>query len=217
MNSAKKCAILKEIYRIHEQYIPSLSLACKIHCADCCTRNVTMTTMEGVDIVQNLAVNKRDDLFRRLTTELSKKRFHPEITVNGMAERCAKGEALPEEQLDPNWGKCPLLIDDQCSIYEFRPFECRSFVSTRICREGGYADMSAMTINVNNLFRQYIEHIDADAASGNLTDVLLSLQGGESTTLISNRPITVLMIDPEFKNQLEPIMESLNTIQVPVP
>jgi len=74
--------------------------------------------------------------------------------------------------------------------------------------------MSPLTININNLFRQYIEHIDADAFSGNLTDVLLHLQDQKSTSLIANRAVSVLMVEPEYQAQLDPIMKALNTIQV---
>ncbi len=214
MDNGRKQAILKEIYRIHEDTISDLDLACKIKCAECCTQNVTLTTLEGMVIDFSLTDETRDDFYRNLAIKADNRRFQPTITVNGMADLCAKGETLPEENLDPDWGKCPLLIDNQCSIYESRPFECRSFVSTLNCIENGFAEMSPLTININNLFRQYIEHIDADAASGNLTDVLLHQQGKESSLLISNRPISVLMIDPEFKDQLDPIMKALNTIQV---
>ncbi|MBT4268670.1 MAG: hypothetical protein HN580_05430 [Deltaproteobacteria bacterium] len=214
MDNDRKRAILKEMYRIHAATISDLDLACKIKCADCCTRNVTMTTLEGLEIDQNLSHEKRDDFYRSLASKADHRRFHPTITVNGMADKCAKGETLPEEHLDPDWGRCPLLIENQCSVYEFRPFECRSFVSTRNCRESGYADMSPLTININNLFRQYIEHIDADAFSGNLTDVLLHLQDQKSTSLIANRAVSVLMVEPEYQAQLDPIMKALNTIQV---
>ena len=214
MDNHRKQAILKEIYRIHEDTISDLVLACKIKCAECCTRNVTMTNLEGVVIDRALHDDIRDEFYRNLADKADNRRFQPTITVNEMADRCASGEPLPEEHLDPDWGKCPLLIDNQCSIYETRPFECRSFVSTRNCIENGSADMSPLTININNLFRQYIEHIDADATSGNLTDVLLCQQGKERTGLISNRPISVLMIDPEFKDRLDRIMKALNTIQV---
>jgi Fe-S-cluster containining protein len=212
MNNERKQAILKEIFKIHENAISELDLACKIKCAECCTRNVTMTSLEGMVIDQTLNDQTREKFYHHLSSKADSKRFQPAITVNEMADLCAKGETLPEEHLDPNWGKCPLLIDNQCSIYESRPFECRSFVSTRNCIKNGSADMPPLTININNLIRQYIEHIDADAASGNLTDVLLHQQGKESMPLISNRPISVLMIDPEFKDQLDPIMKALNTI-----
>ncbi|MBU2645588.1 hypothetical protein KKI24_12845 [bacterium] len=214
MNNDRKRAILQEIYRIHQDWISGQDLACTIRCADCCTRNVTMTSLEGLNIVQKLDDARRGQCLQRLSGETGNPRFSPKITVNGMAERCAKGEALPEENLDPGWGRCPLLVADQCSIYPDRPFECRALVSRKSCRASGFADMPPVTVAVNTLFRQYIEHIDADGTSGNLMDVLLQQLGKQSPGLIANRPITILMIDPAFKSELDPILETLNTIRV---
>jgi len=214
MDAATKCAILNEMYRIHETYISGLKPVCRIRCADCCTRNVTITTVEGTNIAGQLAGQLKHEVLQRLRAAKSEKRFRPLITVNGMADRCAAGEELPDEQLDPGAGPCPLLVDEQCLIYGMRPFECRSFVSRTVCREAGHADMTSATVNVNNLLRQYIEHIDADGASGNLSDVLLKCLDGDGDRLIRNRPISVLMIDPEHKALLESIMEKLNTIRV---
>lgn len=214
MDDGKKRAILLEMYRIHEEYISSFNLACKIRCADCCTCNVTMTTIEGFNIACNLDDEQRKSLTERLKAAETVKRFRPAITVNGMAERCANDEDLPDEQLDATAGSCPLLVDKVCSIYEFRPFECRSFVSRHTCGEHGFADMADEAVNVNNLFRQYIEHIDADGMSGNLIDVLLKQLDVTATELIENRSVSVLMIDPEHKERLDGIMEELNTIQI---
>lgn len=214
MNEETKRSILNEMYRIHEAYLSGLDLACKIRCADCCTRNVTMTTVEGLNIVENLDEAQRTDLQQRLEKSAGQDRFRPAITVNGMADLCSEGKELPDEQLDPGAGSCPLLIDGACSIYPYRPFECRAFVSQKVCRENGHADMSSLTVNVNNLFRQYIEHIDVNGMSGNLTDVLLQLLERSDADLIANRAISVLMIDPDHQDPLNEIMEKLNTIRV---
>jgi Fe-S-cluster containining protein len=214
MDNDQKQAILREMFRIHDTFTAGLNLACRERCADCCTRNVTITTLEGMNIIQNLSPEEQDGFLEQLKQSKDGKRFHPAITVNEMADQCADGRELPEEQLNPDWGSCPLLDDGRCSIYSHRPFECRAFVSERKCSESGFADMSPLTINVNNLFRQYIEHIDAGGMSGNLTDVLLNLLDESGTGLLSNRPISVLMIDPEHQQKLEGIMEELNTIRV---
>ncbi len=214
MDDGIKRAILNEMYRIHEEYVSGLNLACRKKCADCCTQNVTMSTIEAKNIIESLDDNQRIAVRDGLKQARGGDFFRPTITVNEMADRCASEEELPDEQLDPVAGSCPLLADEQCSIYPVRPFECRAFVSLRECRENGHADMSSLTVNVNNLFRQYIEHIDADGMSGNLTDVLMTLLGDEKAALIENRPISVLMIDPEHKDRLDDIMEKLNTIRV---
>lgn len=214
MNEGVKCAVLREMYRIHGDYMSSLNLSCRNRCADCCTRNVTLTTLEGSNIIHSLDEKQLSEVRTRLVAIAGTEGFRPSITVNGMADRCAAGGELPDEKLDAGLGSCPLLVEDQCSIYDVRPFECRAFVSQRVCRESGQAEMSALTINVNNLFRQYIEHIDADGQSGNLTDVLKYQLALETVELIPNRPISVLMIDPEHKGKLDEMMERLNTIRV---
>lgn len=214
MDEGVKCAVLREMYRIHEDYISNLNLSCRKGCADCCTRHVTMTTLEGLNMIRSLDQKRLSEVRIRLIAATGDPGFRPSITVNGMADRCAAGGELPDEKLDAGLGNCPLLVEDQCSIYDARPFECRAFVSRRVCRESGQAEMSALTINVNNLFRQYIEHIDADGQSGNLSDVLKHQLALETGRLISNRPISVLMIDPEHKAKLDDMLERLNTIRV---
>lgn len=214
MDERTRLAILKEIYRVHNEAISGLSLACQIRCADCCTRNVTMTRLEGLNIVRNLSEEQRKNMEELLRPLKDGQHFRPLLTVNGMADRCAAGEPLPDERLDPKSGSCPLLKDEVCSVYPFRPFECRSFVSLTVCRNIGHAEMSPLTVNTNNLIRQYIEHIDADGQSGNLTDVLLHLLGDTDVNLISNRSASVLMIDPVHRAPLNDLMEKLNTIRV---
>ncbi|MBW1709950.1 MAG: hypothetical protein JRJ73_08730, partial [Deltaproteobacteria bacterium] len=42
-----KIAVLDQICRIYDEFVAKLDIACEKYCADCCTRNVTMTTLEG--------------------------------------------------------------------------------------------------------------------------------------------------------------------------
>ncbi len=102
-------------------------------------------------------------------------------------------------------------------------------VSKRNCRETGYADMDPLVLTVNNICLQYIEHIDVHGFTGNLSDVLgvmakeqnrqkykssqLKVSG---TSLIANRPLKVLMIPPEHRLEAKPILDSLNSIQIPM-
>ena len=50
MNLAKKLVVLEQIYEIYDNFAKGLDVACKKYCANCCTRNVTMTTLEGYKI-----------------------------------------------------------------------------------------------------------------------------------------------------------------------
>ena len=116
---------------------------------------------------------------------------------------------------------CFQLADSLCSIYELRPFGCRCLVSRNNCGEKGYAEIDEFVLSVNTVFLQTIEHVDANGCTGNLVDVLKVLSSAyyldayenktlncENTGLISNHPLTALMIPPEHRIRMEPILNS---------
>jgi Fe-S-cluster containining protein len=215
--------MLQEIYRIYDHAIRDFHIACRKHCAHCCTRNVTMTTVEGQTIIEYLTADHVADGWAKIQSEASKKRFQPSITTNHMAALCMQGKDLPDEANDPAWGACPLLTIDECPIYPVRPFGCRCMISDKDCRESGSAVMDPFVLTLNNLFLQFIEHIDRPGASGNLTDVLLFLQpetrqrqykNGHTmqiadTPLAANRAIPMLLVPPEDQERIRPILASL--------
>lgn len=223
-----KLTVLNHINRIYDDFANSLpDTACCRGCSVCCTRNVTLTTLEAYQIAEFMISAKRDDLFQRLETGSSKKRFQPRTTTNKLAMLCMQGKEPPEEENDPAYGPCPLLTDHECPIYPVRPFGCRCFVSLRNCRETGYADVEPFVISVNNVFLQYIEHIDAQGSSGNLTDMLLFMKSrdirqsyqegrlrGEYPNLISNHPIKVALVSPEHRDRVMPVIEALQNIKI---
>lgn len=228
MDINTKLAVLDQIYRVYDDFTGKLDLACQKHCAHCCTCNVTVTTLEGYRIARHLLSSGQSSLFEKLQSVLGSKRFQPVITTNKLAQLCALGKDLPLESSDPAWGSCPLLKNDKCIVYSRRPFGCRCMVSKHDCQEAGYAEMDPLVLTVNNVCLQYIEHIDAYGFTGNLSDVLAvtakeqNLQKYKSsklkvagTSLIANQPIKVLMIPPEHRLEVKPILDSLNSIQVP--
>ncbi len=226
MDLKTKLAILDQLYSIYSDFSSGLTMACGKLCADCCTRNVTMTSLEAYRIVDRLKSEDRRDLFDRLQAETGKKRFQPETTANKLADLCMRGDDVPVEEIDPNWGKCPLLSADECPIYADRPFECRGLYSKTNCRNTGHADMDTFTVSVNSVFRQYIEHVDESGVSGNLTDILLLIEADENRknyrnsllrltrSTVSNQSIPTLMIPPEHRQKIEPILESIHNIRV---
>lgn len=223
-----KLSMLDKIYRIYDDFACDLDVACKRYCSDCCTRNVTMTTLEGYKIVEYMISNGKTDLFKNIQKDIHKKRFQPKLTTNALADLCVSGKDMPDEESDYKWGACPLLTENECPIYTVRPFGCRCFVSTVKCLEKGYADVDPFVITVNNLFLQYIEHIDSQGCSGNLSDVLLFLKSKETlesykegslnftdSGLSSNRLIPVLLIPPEHQLRIQPILQAIQKIDVP--
>jgi len=222
--------ILMQIYRTFDHFMGGFSVACKRFCSRCCTCNVTATTLEGYLIVDHLIRTKRLDLLDGIQAESSKRRFQPKMTTNMLADLCARGEDIPEEESDAKWGNCPVLDSGECPIYSVRPFGCRCMVSKQDCAETGIADMDPFVMSVSSLFLQTIEHVDQSGYSGNLMDILQLMtsetyrdkyrQGTLTVsegTLIPNRPMRVLFVPPEHRHRIKPILSSLRKIRAPVP
>ena len=128
LNIYRQLAVLEQLYTIYDEYVDSLDTACKKFCADCCTCNVTMTTLEAYRIVNTLDLDSRKTTLEQLRNQLTGKRFTPQITTNRLAEICLSGEDPPEEDIDAAWGPCPILTGNACPIYDLRPFGCRNMV-----------------------------------------------------------------------------------------
>ena len=227
MDLKTKLSILNRIYQIFDDFVGNLDVVCKKYCSPCCTNNVTMTTLEGYLISESIISNEQLGLFEIVRAAEPKIRFHPQTTTNRIAELCINGKDLPEEDHTHTEVKCPLLKDNECPIYPVRPFGCRCLVSKHDCRKRGYADIDPFVLTVNNLFFQFIEHIDNQGFSGNLTDVLIFLVSRENryayamnrlknpyAGLVPNLPIKVLMIPPEHRIQIQSILNALQNINV---
>ncbi|MGD8963584.1 MAG: YkgJ family cysteine cluster protein [Desulfobacterales bacterium] len=226
MNLYSKLAALDQIYDVYDRFLTGQDLACKKGCAHCCTTRVTLTTIEGYPIINQLLSEKDTDwkgIIRR-ASEIAY--FRPQITINQLAHMCAEGiEPLDEKQ--PERHTCPFLRHDQCPLYRVRPFGCRCLVSRHDCGKHGYADIDEFVLSVNTVLLQTIEYLDADGCSGNMLDVLRVMAGQEnrqaykegkldcaSTALIKNQPLKILMIPPEHHKRMEPILQSLRDIRI---
>jgi Fe-S-cluster containining protein len=223
----KKLEALNRVYKIYDAYSAAQNPACQAKCAHCCTTNVTMTTLEGYKIIDDLMAAGKQGLIDSLTGIKERARFQPQLTTNRMAELCAADAKIPQEDTAGNWQDCSLLDDSLCTIYDLRPFGCRCFVSRKNCGQEGYADIDDFTASVNTVFLQVIEHLDAAGCSGNLIDVLqfmasddmrLAYEQGEvdceKNGLIVNWELKVLMIPPEHREKIEPILQLLRDIKL---
>jgi len=216
------------IYSVHETQMAEKNLACARGCATCCTRNVTLTTLEGRCLFDWIST-KAPLLMDRVKHEAHKPRQIPTYTINGLTDLCMAGEEVPEESSDPGWGACPLLSENGlCQVYEARPFACRSMVSQSRCEAGGFAEMDELTLTVNNVLMQYIEHTDDKGLTGNLTDILLLLEeetnraAHENETLtppdknfMANRPAQVLMVPPPHRDAVGKMMQAIQDNKPP--
>ena len=82
-------------------------------------------------------------------------------------------------------------------------------------------------LSVNTVFLQSIEHLDADGCTGNLLDMLGVMASEKNRRyyennsfrcsnvgLIPNQPLKVLMIPPEHRTRMQPILQSLREIRI---
>jgi hypothetical protein len=227
MDIASRLKILDQIYAIYDQFAASLDIACKKYCDHCCTSGVTLTTLEGYKIIEGLKSTTNSDVIQKIQAASEMKRLRPQITTNRLAQLCAKGVDPPDEADNLDLQACPLLWDHQCPIYELRPYGCRCLVSRHNCGEKGYAEIDDFVLSVNTVFLQTIEHVDAGGCSGNLVDVLQAMSLEKSreaycssalhcsaNKLIPNQPLEVLMIPPEHRSRMEPILQELRQITI---
>lgn len=208
---------LTRVYRLHDDYMDSFSFACRRFCSECCTTAMTLTSLEGRLIADFLNQQKKEDFFRRMRDHILTPRYQPSLTTNGYAWLCIQGRTPPEEILPESPGSCLLLENDLCSIYPVRPFGCRCMVSTSACSRYGSAKIDELTFTVNTVFLQIIEHLDQSGFFGSLTDVMLriesdSRQSETGCITAANRPAPQLMVPPEHREKIQPLLNTLNHI-----
>jgi hypothetical protein len=111
-------------------------------------------------------------------------------------------------------------------------------VSYHNCTQYGYADMDPLIMTVNNVVLQLIEHVDTGGFYGNLIDILMALTSGCNPSgsskpsdissnpanitenvrnlhgLLLNQPMRQLMVPPEHRAEIQPLLESLQSIRV---
>ena len=227
MDLNHKLAALDQIYQIFDNFVCGLDLACRKHCAHCCTTGVTLTTIEGYKTFKKMESEGDAHWIEKIKPASKKPHFQPKITTNQLANMCAEGIEPPAEESAEGKHPCPFLTDSQCPIYAVRPYGCRCLVSRHDCGIEGYAYIDDFVLSVNTVFLQIIENLDADGCTGNLIDVLRTMVPQENRNhyennrlkcanagLISNQPLKVLMIPPEHRTNMEPILESLRNIRI---
>ncbi len=220
MSDHQKRTVLAQLYHLHEQYIRTLDIACSKNCPDCCTTNVTMTTLEGDYILSVLTYERFAEIKPLIRRQLRQPRFIPALTTNRIAQSCRDGEDLPDEQAPADPDPCPLLHEGACRIYPVRPFGCRCMVSSAPCRQTGWAETDPFTLTVNTLFLQVIEHVDRDGFSGNLSDVLAWIGAKRHPDsprppvpdLAANTPLRTLFIPPEHQDRVMPIITAIRAL-----
>lgn len=189
-----KHKILHNIYTSFENWADQsqATQACCKGCSTCCSQNVTITALEGEDILRYIL---QEDMVDQFATALLKagELSRPKFTTNDFAKACLDGRDVDPE-IHTNEGPCPFLQDNICTIYPVRPFSCRLFVSTVTCSPGNPAQVSDEHLEASTAVTQLIEHLGQKEYWGNMMDVLLAmLDIGEFREIADKFNNTIIM------------------------
>ena len=194
--------------------------ACQKGCSCCCTQNVTITTQEGQVIIDGLNRDNRLDLLnKRLAGPLSPTR--PRYTFNTMARACLAGKTLPAEEVQTSTASCPFLENSCCTIYPFRPFSCRSFLSKRTCAPDQPAEVDDAHLAATTAIGQLLEHLSQRQPWGNMLDLLPLLLSEKSIDslppsphVLRAQPMPGFLLGPEVYDQVAPLIEAIFATRV---
>lgn len=172
-----KQKVLNAVYDVYEEWVAQVPLACRKGCSACCTQSVTMTGLEGLMILE-FAERRggRQWLKQKLAGAIPGK-SKGLITTNQFAAACLSQRDVGEEAFGCwDFTPCVFLEKGACTIYEVRPFGCRSFASSVQCTPDRAAEIAPIHLAVNIVFSQIIEHINSDGGYwSTMTDMLHAL------------------------------------------
>ncbi len=178
---------LLRIYRLFDEWAGEYNFACGEGCATCCTRSVTMTSLEG-EVIRDY-INGRPELLARLHN-LPVDAPTPILTTNGFAAACFREEEIANGSTTWDMRPCVFLDHNRCPIYPVRSFMCRSFGSQVRCREDTAAVVSPLYLTLTTVIMQCIEHLDQGNPWGNMLSILhcQSLTGPQTDLLTKQLP-----------------------------
>jgi len=225
-----KEAVYKAIVEKFAEWASTYSHVCRKGCSACCTQNVTITALEGENILAYIRENGKEAwLAEKLCQTPPSSR--PRMTTNEFAHICLSGrEADPGESsvLTP----CPFLEEGVCGIYPARPFSCRCFISEIRCSASQPAHVQECYLSASTVMMQLIEHLGQKEYWGNMQDVLLALcdisinhevaeKLDDSTRIMqarlrthSARPLPGFLLSEEDERIIEPLLADIFAIQI---
>jgi len=210
-----KKQLLNAIYSEYSTWVSRFPLACQKGCAACCTQSVTISSLEGELILDFVSAQGRDKwLLDKLARTITGK-SRSIITTNQFAEACLKHQAVDSDALGCwDFTPCIFLEDAACSIYEARPFGCRSFGSLVRCTAGRAAEMVPVHLTVNTVFTQIVEHLSSDNGCwATMMDILHSLaykkNMAKAPHVLKARPVPGFLLEPLEMNVVRELLQKL--------
>ena len=216
MDNGVQAAMLQCIYDVYGAWVEKFEFACEKGCAACCTRNVNMTFLEGGQIIDYLLQHDAGRIEEmREATHIGSLLT---MTTNDFASFCLQEKDVAEEETVQDYSPCVFLENNCCTIYEVRPFGCRSFGSRQHCEKGGSADMDSLHLTVNMIVTQIVEHLDSkDGYWGNMIDVLQSLHGKTIKNVLPARPLPGMLVPPEDGDGAREFLVTLYKSELDIP
>lgn len=220
----KKQTLIQYLNRAFDAHTDGIyTVACKSGCAFCCTRDVTVTTLEAYQVHKQLKRIGREWVHPKAADPSL---FRPTYTTNDFAAACYEHRDLAEENPGPEISACPLLENGRCSVYDSRPFACRAFLSLKHCRLTDQAEIPSGLASVIGACQQIIEHIDVRGYYGNLLDMLLILDRDDPgpgyvrdgymgfTGMPAAKPLPGFLIPPEDREKVNAFLSRLFNIKI---
>lgn len=221
-----KLELLDIIYDSFAEWSDGEEQACTEKCAACCTRNVTITGLEGEKILNYIVDNGLEEQFGEI---LSARPDHPIPlqTTNQFAEDCFQGKE-PAHPAPSSTAPCPFLsTKNLCTIYPVRPFSCRCFISRQQCSPPRPAVVPEYHLSCSTVVSQLIEHLGQFEYWGNMLDVLpamldisayksiaeridsKSLLHAARENTLTARPLPGFLLPPEDSDRITPLLEAI--------
>ena len=212
---ARRKELLHTIYEIYAGWIERGPLVCRKGCADCCTRSVSLSSLEGLVIADFIKKNNRDVWLRAKLASTVPGKGSGAPTMNQFAAACLRQQEM-DADLDSGWDftPCVFLENNCCTIYGVRPFGCRSFGSLVRCAETGTAEMAPIHLAVNTVFTQIIEQLSSGWGYwGNMADIMTGLSGAEYGREAGNlepaQPVPGFLLAPQEKKVVHDLLRQL--------
>lgn len=224
-----KKKILQTVCDVFEEWGGDLDAACHKGCSSCCTQNVTITALEGVEILRYIT---EQDMSQWLAGKLASSRHHkpPETTTNDFAAACLEGKEI-DQGIQQNLAPCPFLEENICRIYPARPFSCRLFLSTKTCSPSQPALVPDYYFEAATAVNQLLEHLGQKEYWGNMLDVLPALLDISEFKEISDklgqtisrqarlqtltaRPLPGFLLSEEYADKVSPLLESIFSAEI---
>ena len=140
-----------------------------------------MTSLEGDSIIEFFRKKGQEKELQKLLAATEAATNDRPITTNQFARICLEQKEFTEEEQGAwNFEPCIFLEENVCTIYEVRPFGCRSFGSQVKCAAGRAAQVTPLFVTVNTVLMQIIEHLDSNGGHWGYMVDILKYQTGQS-------------------------------------